>query len=263
MRRSLLFFSIVSALSIPGIAAAQVRSDRPIALEGGDANDRQVIDLHDAAQEGDALNARSLRNASYRYAEVSGTTQWTVVLQPALTQVSPGLCLLLRSTEGNSGPVTIDLGTAGTFQLRKGPGTLLAADDVLPGETVSVVFDGTAFQLIAARPEARRPCPPGSVAVNTQYCIEVAQHDTAEFDMASITCGQQNGRLCTWGEWWTACYMSETLGLQSMTGDWEWTNNAANADQYVRVVGQSSCTHSATSGGWGSLQRSFRCCYRR
>lgn len=244
-------------------ATAQVRNDRSIVLEGTDANDRQVIGLRDAVQEGDALNVRSLRNALYRYAEVSGTAEWTVELEPALSQVLPGLCLLLHSAQGNNGPVTIHLGTAGSFPLLKGPGMPLEADDVLPGETVSVVFDGAAFQLIAARQESRRPCPSGSVAVNAQYCIEVAQHDTAEFDTASRVCGQQNGRMCTWSEWWVACSKAGTLGLQNMLGDWEWTNNAANGDGYVRVVGQGSCMHATTSVAWGGLQRSFRCCYRR
>lgn len=263
MSRPLPLLPFFCALSLSGIATAQVRSDRPISLEGADAGDRQVIGLHDATQEGEALNARSLRNATYRYAEVSGTSHWTVTLEPALTQALPGLCLLLRSTQGNNGPVTIDLGAAGTFPFLKGPGTPLQAGDVLAGETVSAVFDGTAFQLIAARQESRRPCPPGSVAVSEQYCIEVAQHDTAEFSTASIICGQQNGRLCTWSEWWIACYKADELGIQSTVGDWEWTNNAANADNYVRVVGLSSCTHSSTSVGWYGLQRSFRCCYRR
>lgn len=263
MSRPFPLLSFICALSLTSLARAQVRSDRPILLEGPDANDRQVIGLHDAAQEWDALNARTLRNAAYRYAEVSGTSQWIVTLEPPLTQASPGLCLLLHSTQGNTGPVTIDLGAAGVFPFLKGPGIPLEAEDVLAGETVSAVFDGTVFQLIAARQEARRPCPSGSVAVNEQYCIEIAQHDTAEFSTASVICGQQNGRLCTWSEWWIACYKASDLGLQDTVGDWEWTNNAANADNYVRVVGLGSCTHSATSGGWGSLQRSFRCCYRR
>ncbi|MBS1581542.1 MAG: hypothetical protein JST66_05000 [Bacteroidetes bacterium] len=254
---------LVTVLALQSDLSAQVHIDRPIRLEGSDAANRQVVGLRDGDGESDALNAGTLRAAPYRYAEVAGTTQWDVTLTPTVSEAHEGLCLLLLSNDGNSGPVIIGLSSAGSFPLLKGPGLPLQAGDVLPGELVSAVFDGTTFQLIAARRQDIRPCPSGSVAVNEQYCIEIAQHDTAEFDVASIACGQQNGRMCTWSEWWVACNKLSTLGLQDMVGDWEWTNNAANADGYVRVVGQSSCTQAATSVGWGGLQRSFRCCYRR
>lgn len=252
-----------TALLLHAGVSAQVRSDRAIVLEGAAPEDRQVTGLHDGVQEGDALNARSLRNAPYRYAEVAGTAQWAPQLTPPVGTAAPGLCLLLSAIQGNSGPVTIDLGAAGSYPLVKGAGLPLQAGDVLPGETVSAVFDGSAFQLIAARKRALLPCPSGSVAVNDAYCIQVAEHDTAEFDVASITCGQENGRVCSWAEWWVACNRMAALGLQDMLGDWEWTNNAANADGYVRVVGQSTCTQATTNAIVGSRQRSYRCCYRR
>lgn len=262
MRRLLFLCSSAAALAMAD-AHAQVSSDRAILLEGADPAQRQVRALHDGVEEGDALNARSLRNAPYRYAAVSGTTQWAVALTPPVTEARPGLCLLLNSTDGNTGPVTIDLGTAGSFPLLKGPGMPLQADDVLAGEVVSAVFDGTAFQLIAARRQALRPCPSNSVAVNEQYCIETEERDSAEFDQAAMVCGQLNGRLCTWGELWVACNKAETLGLHDVIGNWEWTNNAANADNYVRVVGSTACTQAATHIGWGQGGLTYRCCYRR
>jgi hypothetical protein len=257
-RTSLLAFCVLSLA-----ATAQVRIDAPVELDGTTDADRQVEGLSDADANDEAVNARTLRDGAFRYAEVPGAGDWAVALTPAPTTLTAGTSLLVRCVNGNDGPVNITVNGLGPYALLKGAGTALVAGDVPSGSMTHMVFDGIAFQLIGGRRMAIRPCPPGSVAVNAQYCIEVAQHDTARFDSASIACGEVHGRLCTWGEWYAACAKAEELGLTGMIGDWEWTNSAANADTYVRVVGSGTCTQAGTGNGYEPPARAFRCCYRR
>ena len=94
----------------------------------------------------------------------------------------------------------------------------------------------------------------GTVGVNELFCIETQERDTLTFDIAAVVCGQQGMRLCTWGQWYTACTQATTLGLLNMTGEWEWTNSAANATVgtatgVVLGVSSGSATITATHDG--------------
>lgn len=244
------------------MGAAQVRVDAPIVLDGPDAGDRQVIGLRDAAAEDEAVNARTLRDAPYRYAEVSNTADWQVELDPPLSEVTTGTALMIRSTAGSAGPVTLTVDGQGPYPLLKGNGTALEAGDIGAGETAYMVFDGTAFQLVGARRLAKRPCPPNAVEVNPLYCIEIAETDSMTFSEAAVVCGERNGRLCTWGEWHRACVIAQSLGLQQISGNYEWTNSAANGDGNVRVVGSTACSAVGTGPAFTAPGRPFRCCYR-
>jgi hypothetical protein len=249
-----------------GVAAhAQVRVDKPIDLNGAGGTDRQVIGLHDGVNTTDALNARTLQRGAYLFAEVSGGTAWQANVQPAIAQPQAGLCLLLRSTDVNTGGVTLSVNGSSPLVVLKDGDQPLQAGDVGAGETVSVVYDGSAFQLVSARRMDRKPCPSGTVAVNELYCIETQERDTLTFDIAAVICGQQGMRMCTWGQWYAACTQATTLGLQNMTGEWEWTNSAANSDESVRIVGSNSCTHAGIASGWGddAPARNYRCCFNR
>lgn len=245
-------------------AQAQVRSDKPIELSGAAASDRQVIGLHDGVGAGDALNARTLQRGTFLFAEVSGSA-WQADVQPAITQPQAGLCLLLRSADTNAGAVTLSVNGSAPVPVLKDGDRPLVAGDIGAGETVSVVHDGSAFQLISARRMDRKPCPSGTVQVNELYCIEPQERDTLSFDLAAVVCGQQGLRLCTWGQWYAACTNATSLGLQNMTGNWEWTNSAANADLSARIVGANSCTHAGIGSGWGDgiAPHNFRCCFSR
>ena len=244
---------------------AQTLVDKPVILEGGTPSDRQVIGLHNATATGDAVNARTLQHAGYLFAEASGSGAWQADLQPAITALQPGLCLLVRSPETNSGPITLSLNGGAAVEIRKDGGMPLGAGDVAAGELMSLVHDGTVFQLVSARRLERKPCPAGTVAVNGQYCIELQERDTLMFDLAAVACGSDGMRLCSWGQWYAACTQAASLGLQAMTGEWEWTNSAANGDGSVRAVGANSCTHAGIGLGWGegAIARNFRCCFTR
>ena len=257
----LLVLLVLIALS--GTTKAQVIIDRPLDLNGTTDADRQVHGLSDPTTTDAALNARTFQAGQYRYAEVSGMQAWNAVLTPATDPLQAGASFVLRCQDGNTGPVALTINGQGPYPVHVDGTNDLVAGDVPAGSIVTLVFDGNAFQLTSGRAPIARDCPSGFVAVNERYCIEVAQHDTMAFDSAAVLCGAMNGRLCTWGEWYAACFNAMGLGLSDMVGDYEWTKNAANADNSVRVVGRFSCNTGATGNAWTSPARSFRCCSRR
>ncbi len=259
--KHLLLLVMTGVLAIE--AAAQVGVNKPLVLTGSTAADRRVETLADPAATSDALNARSLQQGRLISGTVSGTTAWTVDLQPAPDSLPAGMQLVLRSTDANSGPVTLAVNGAAAWPVLRDSGDPLEPGDVRAGQMVALSSTGSTFLLTSGRAVPKRPCPQGFVEVTNSFCIEATQHDTVDFDEAAITCGDLNARLCTWGEWYVACTRAAQLGLTDMIGDWEWSNNAANGDGLVRVVGQFSCTAAATSQGWDLIPRNFHCCFRR
>jgi VCBS repeat-containing protein len=245
------------------VCAGQVLVDKPIILEGPTQAERRVVDISDAGSATDALNARSLQFGAYGHAAVSGGSAWQASLSPAVSALTAGLRFTLHVQDGNTGPVTLTVDGLGPVDVLKDGDLPLAAGDVGPGERVSVVYDGTAFQLISARRIDRKPCPSGTLAVGELFCIELQEHDSTDFATAAIACGSQNMQLCTWGQWYVACNRATELGLQNMVGNWEWTNSPANSDGQVRVVGEASCTQAAVTNGWDVESRFFHCCFRR
>ncbi len=243
-------------------ANAQVRSDKAVVLNGSNANDRAVQGLKDATVPTDALNAGVLQAGGYLYGEVNGDA-WNAALQPAPGQVTTGMRLLLRTNSTNSGPVTLSVNGSPTYPVVKADNAALQAGDIAVGSTVSVVFDGNAFQLMNARRLERKPCPSGTAQVNELYCIATLQHDTLEFPAAADVCGALGMKLCSWGQFYVACTKATELGITDMVGDWEWTDDGANSDISVRVVGQASCTHASVTVGWGVIARNFHCCFKR
>lgn len=256
-------FTVSLALLLAASALAQIGVDRPVELVGGTAADRQVKGLADPGSSSDALNARSFQQGTYATGTVSGGGAWSITLAPAPDALVMGMHVVLKSLDANTGPVTLAVNGGASLPVLRDSGAPLEAGDVPAGAMVALTCTGNAFLLTSGRALEKRPCPPGFVAVTEGFCIEQVQRDTVDFPEAAVICGDLNARLCTWGEWYVACTQATTLGITDMVGDWEWSNNAANGDGLVRVVGQYSCSAAATSQGWDLLPRNFRCCFRR
>ena len=258
MRAILLPIATCAVLALQG----QVRSDQAIVLEGTDAAARTVQGVKDPSAADEAMNARTLQGGGYLYAEVSGDA-WQAELQPAGLQPTAGLRLLLHAATGNTGPVSLSVNGSAPAPVVKDGGQPLAPGDVVAGVTASVVHDGTAFQLISARRIDRKPCPGGTVAVNEMFCIETTQHDSVDFQVAVNICGAQGMKLCSWAQYFNACWNAGALGITDLTGDWEWTDDTGNSPGSIRVVGVTSCTHASVGPGWDVVARFFHCCFER
>lgn len=260
MNRQTTLALIAVAAALTG--TAQVQVDKPLMLEGATPAQRQVIGLADATDEGDALNARTLQAGAFAFGATAGGDAWSVTLVPATSGPAAGSRLLVKAADANAGPVTLAVNGTPPLPVVKNAGDALEAGDVHAGEVCALLFDGAVFHLLNARELPRRPCPSGYAQVNELYCISIAENDTLHYPDAALLCGGQDAQVCTWGQWYAACTMATQLGLQNMVGDWEWTNDAANADGSIRMVGNSSCTHAGIADAYNSVLRSH-CCYRR
>lgn len=260
MRTLLLHCGAFLALAVPFLVRAQVAVDRPVVLTGPTSADRQVTGLAAPASAGDAMQAGALQRGDFHFGQVVGAN-WVIDLQPAPTTLLAGTRLTLLCQDGNTGPVTITVNGSAPLAVVKDGGAPLDAGDVKAGAIVELLYDGTAFQLTSGRGPTVRDCPSGFVGVNQRYCIQAVQHDTLRFDLAAQYCASLDARICSWGEWYTACAKAGTLGITDLIGDWEWTNDAGNADGYARMVGFGLCEQSAVRSV--ALSLPFRCCLRR
>jgi hypothetical protein len=76
---------------------------------------------------------------------------YTIDLDPLPSTYEAGMRILFKATAANAGPCNVNLsklggGTIGSVDLLKAYNVELAANDILAGQVVEAVFDGTAFQ---------------------------------------------------------------------------------------------------------------------
>lgn len=102
-------------------------------------------------------------------------------------------------------------------------------------------------------------CPSGFVGVNAQYCIEADEHAPANWYDANTACVNAGARLCSWGEWYSACNL--TAGLNNMKNNWEWVDESGNSIWVTAVGGNGNCTGNDNKEDISSY--SYRCCYSR
>jgi hypothetical protein len=128
---------------------AQVQVDKPIQLtgSGGDAKltgIQQVSDLSDAA------SATSIQKGALVYSPAGGSANaLTVTLAPAPSAYTEGMIVTLKtSNAANTGAVTLNVNGLGVKSVTKSGTSALAAGDLSANQVVSLVYDGTQFQLI-------------------------------------------------------------------------------------------------------------------
>lgn len=256
--RTLLAFIFVAS---PVIMLAQVEVDRPVILESTDPTQRQVLGLEPGGDPGDALTAAPEQQGLLRHSEPAAGPVWNVELD-GLIAPTAGTHITVKVPEGGSGTVQLQLNGGVATALEWEPGLAVDVSALPAGLILSLVFNGTAWQVMNGRDYKLRGCPPGMVAVNDQFCIQQSQRPALDFGSAINVCAALSQRMCTWGEFIAACQRRIALGLQFPSNDWEWTNNSANEANTVRMVRLANCTQAGTRN-MASPAAPYRCCYTR
>jgi hypothetical protein len=244
-------------------AAAQVQSDHPIVLEGLSPETRQVIGLDASIAPHAALNASVERSGTYRFALPEAGAVWVVDLEGTDSGPVAGTHLLVRAPEGALGSPALLFNGTGPYPVVLPGGAPLDTTLTAAGTLLSLVFDGTGFQVMNGPAHVRRPCPEDMVAVNESYCID--RFETApplNFFDAALACGAQGKRMCAWGEFHAACEARQQLGLTDMVDNWEWTNSTADSNLNVRTVGGGDCQVNQRVNAQTNTRR-FHCCLTR
>lgn len=260
--RTLLLHSVGMWLALG--ASAQVRVDRPLEFTGSAPDQRQVLGLPDTDAPGAVLSASTALQGGYRTgtALVEAADVWTCTVSGLFGAPVPGTHLFIAVPAVPSGAVNLRVNEEGPYPITHAGLRPFTGEGFPAGSMLSLVFDGTGFQVMNGVQRARMDCPTGMVAVNDEYCIDIDARTPTNFFTASMTCAQEDRRICAWGEWAAACERRVALGLLNIADTWEWTNSTANGDGNVRVAGQ-DCSFAGTSWSFGDPDRKYRCCYTR
>lgn len=256
--------ALIGLFLLGPLAHGQVLIDKSLVLEGATDTERQVTGLPNSLAPTSVLTAGAEQSGAHRIGgDVGGSgAQWQTALPSLTGALVPGTNLSIQTPAASTGAVQLQVNDQGLYPVVLEPGSPLMGDAYPIGTMLSLVFDGDQFQVMNGRATARRECPSDMASASTQFCIERNERPSAQFWDAMITCATAGRRLCTWGELYTACIAAAPLGLNNMTGNWEWSNNAANQDTWVRVALRASCTEAGTRQPTDTPTYS-RCCISR
>jgi hypothetical protein len=240
---------------------AQLEVDRPLQLEGPTPLTRQVTGLDTIAALGAVLTAAVEQQGSHRHALAEAGSVWSASI-PALDAPQPGTHITIAVPDGAAGEAWLQVNGGAAEPLILAPGVPFDATGASSGTVLSLVHNGSAWQVMNGRQDALIACPPEMAAVNGQFCVERAQRPSAIMPDAVAACAAQGKRLCTWGEFVAACQRRTALGLLNPSSDWEWTGNSANEENSVRMVRLANCTSAGTRFLTGPAGP-YRCCLSR
>ena len=103
-----------------------------------------AVDATDAA-----TFAQAQSTAAKLIGGISGADTITGALTPAITAYAAGQMFYFVAAGTNTGAVTLNINSLGAKAVTRDGSTALAAGDIVSGEVVVVVYDGTRFQVVS------------------------------------------------------------------------------------------------------------------
>jgi hypothetical protein len=260
-------------LIIPCVLSAQVEVYESVIFTGTESNERQIFGLSDPLKLSDAVNTRTIQYSKLNFALTGGSeNNIELILPVAPDTIIPGLQVHFLASYTNTGPVTVNINNTGAKSLLKDASLSLDSAEIIPGQMLSAIFDGTVFQVIS---DLNIPCPFGFIEIAKDYCIEKKERGPATFWNAIRTCGDLGGKLCDWSDWFYAC-QHDIFGneIENMTDNWEWADSGGNntstavplLSNTVNVLGNGSCTARGTSPiqtSDGLFTLNYHCCFKK
>lgn len=229
--------------------SAQVTFGNKITLTGDIDEDRQVVGISSTPSSlNQAVNVEVVQTNYLKYAEAMGDgNAISIILPIAPLQYSEGMSIYFKANQNNSGSVTLNVNGLGIIPIRKNVSEELQQNEIISGQIVHVIFDGSSFQILS---DLQKTCPTGFVKVSNSYCIEANERTPANFFDAILTCASVNARLCHMDEWYYACQdVNASSSLTNITGNYEWLNEGGNNYSIAltdantaSVIGESDCT---------------------
>jgi hypothetical protein len=274
-----LFLIIAFALIPPISLLAQVESPVSIKfIDPLDSNNR-VTGIRSVTNATNGLNVATFVSGYLNYCVASGTNSLNVTLpfSPVLTE---GFLIHIKAGSYNTGPVTLSVNGSVFYPVKKHVSIDVDSAEIRTGQIVSVVFDGSVFQVISM---LSRPCKNGFVSVNNEYCIDKLPRPISNFYNAVLSCGANDAMLCTWNQWYLACNDSLANGSSGYMTNFEWVNDAGNNGTDAKVAGFNNASayagygckksysllptktfhNSAIETSGININILFRCCYKK
>jgi hypothetical protein len=249
--------SIIQIISFAYDSCAQVSLTKPLILSSiGDS--AKVENLYTPNELNAGLTIGSVQSNRFLYATSIGTDSIILNLSVIPESLLPGMVIYFKSQGTNSDSIHVSIDHTNYFPLYKNINIPLKSGDIKSGQMLAIGFDGNHFQYLNYE---NKDCPSGFLPVTSEYCIEINESTVAfPYYDALVDCYSKNARMCNWGEWHYAC-ISLGANLNNMTNNWEYTDDAGNEVNMVRITGNGSCVASGLQDIPVNLPKKHRCCY--
>ena len=114
-----------------------------------DVSNSKIINVANATEKNDAVNAELIQFNSLLYAASTGIeNSYEILLTPAPTAYQTGMMITFKANLSNTAGATLNLNGLGPISIKKSISDDLAANDINMGQMVIVIYDGTNFQMI-------------------------------------------------------------------------------------------------------------------
>jgi hypothetical protein len=121
----------------------------PGATGNVDVSNKQIKNVANPTVANDAVNVEVVQNSTLTYGAATGAANaYEVVLTPAPTAYQAGMMLTFKANVTNTGATTLNINGLGAKTLKKQVSNDLIANDIILGQMVIVIYDGTNFQIL-------------------------------------------------------------------------------------------------------------------
>lgn len=128
---------------------AQVDIDKSIRLTGT-STDARIEGIKVVSDSLDAVNAKSVQLGVLSYgAATGGNDTFDVVLSPEPPILLAGMVVHFLANQDVTGASALEVNGLGVFPIKKNFNQDLAANDIKNGQAVSVIFDGSNWQMLS------------------------------------------------------------------------------------------------------------------
>ncbi|MCC6599261.1 MAG: hypothetical protein IT223_01140 [Crocinitomicaceae bacterium] len=146
MKKLILSFAAVTATFA---AFSQVDIDKAINLSGS-GSDAKITGIQEVNGAQDAVSAETVQKGALTYAGATGSGgAYAITLAPAISAYTAGQVLNFSANHANTGAATLNVNSIGDIAIVKNGSVALAADDIKSGQFVTVIYDGTNFQMVS------------------------------------------------------------------------------------------------------------------
>ena len=145
--KNLKIYSLVLSLLFYVMASAQLEVDHPIQLTGSGAN-AKISGIQSITNTQDAVSAGAIQNGTLVYATATGNNNsFLLNISPAISQYQAGMSFNFISNQNVNGPATLNVNSLGSKPIKKNVNHDLGGCEILNNQIVTVVYDGTNFQI--------------------------------------------------------------------------------------------------------------------
>ena len=112
-------------------------------------NTKRHTGVGNSAARTDYSATGQVQDSSFLYAADSGSANtYAISLSPAVTAYAAGQIFHFKAANANTGASTLNVNSVGAKTIVKDVNTALASGDISQNEVISVIYDGTNFQMV-------------------------------------------------------------------------------------------------------------------